>query len=127
MWLSDKGSSWSSYIRNRCKGTKEELRVHFLAAALSLPASANDPARAVLADHGNMSSPTVLFLVEHLQKLQAPRPCVALAFGPGLTAEAALFRYETPQLFIFREAGQLLACRRLAKATHALRGPRQRL
>lgn len=61
-------------------------------SALSLPAAANEAARAVLAEYGNMSSPTVLFLVEHLQKMQAPRPCVALAFGPGLTAEAALFR-----------------------------------
>lgn len=60
--------------------------------ALGLPASANQPARDVLSEHGNMSSPTILFLLDHLQRNQAPRPCVALAFGPGLTAEAALFR-----------------------------------
>jgi predicted naringenin-chalcone synthase len=38
-----------------------------------------------------MSSPTVLFVLERLQRRQAPRPCVALGFGPGLVAEAALF------------------------------------
>jgi predicted naringenin-chalcone synthase len=47
--------------------------------------------RQVLSDLGNMSSPTVLFIVQRLQRLRAPRPYVALAFGPGLTAEAALF------------------------------------
>ena len=45
----------------------------------------------VLAEFGNMSSPTVLFIVDRLRERNAPRPCVSLAFGPGLTAEAALF------------------------------------
>jgi predicted naringenin-chalcone synthase len=44
----------------------------------------------VLADHGNMSSPTILFILDRLRRTEAPRPCVALAFGPGLTVEAAL-------------------------------------
>ena len=43
----------------------------------------------VLADHGNMSSPTILFVLDRLRRANAPRPCVALAFGPGLTVEAA--------------------------------------
>src|SRR5262249_51927383 len=60
--------------------------------ALGLPAAANQPAREVLAVYGNMSSPTVLFHLDNLRKKQAPRPCVALAFGPGLAVEAALFR-----------------------------------
>jgi predicted naringenin-chalcone synthase len=47
-------------------------------------------AREVFAEHGNMSSPTVLFILGHLRQRRAPRPCVALAFGPGLIAEAAL-------------------------------------
>ena len=46
--------------------------------------------RAVFAECGNMSSPTVLFILERLRRRQAPRPCVALGFGPGLVAEAAL-------------------------------------
>jgi predicted naringenin-chalcone synthase len=46
--------------------------------------------REVLADHGNMSSPTVFFILGRLAERQAPRPCVMLAFGPGLVVEAAL-------------------------------------
>lgn len=47
--------------------------------------------RAVLEAYGNMSSPTVLFILDRLRRRDAPRPCVALGFGPGLAAEAALF------------------------------------
>lgn len=47
--------------------------------------------REVLAEFGNMSSPTILFIVERLRRAAAPRPCVALGFGPGLAVEAALF------------------------------------
>lgn len=46
--------------------------------------------REVLSELGNMSSPTVLFIVDRLLRRAAPRPYVMLAFGPGLTAEAAL-------------------------------------
>lgn len=46
----------------------------------------------VLAELGNMSSPTVLFIVDRLRQRQAPRPCVVLGFGPGVTFEAALIR-----------------------------------
>jgi predicted naringenin-chalcone synthase len=60
--------------------------------ALGLPRAANAVAREVLAECGNMSSPTVLFLLERLRAREAPRPCVALGFGPGLTAEAVLFQ-----------------------------------
>lgn len=45
----------------------------------------------VLAEHGNMSSATILFILERLVREGAARPCVAMAFGPGLTAELALF------------------------------------
>jgi predicted naringenin-chalcone synthase len=37
-----------------------------------------------------MSSPTILFILDRLHRIKAPRPCVALAFGPGLAVEAAL-------------------------------------
>jgi predicted naringenin-chalcone synthase len=59
---------------------------------LSLPSSALAVSREVLAECGNMSSPTVLFILDRLRQRQAPRPCVALGFGPGLVVEAALFR-----------------------------------
>ncbi len=44
----------------------------------------------VLAEYGNMSSPTVLFILDRLRRIGAPRPCVALAFGPGLAVESVL-------------------------------------
>lgn len=63
--------------------------------ALDLSAAALAPSRATLRDFGNMSSPTVLFTLAQVWSSIAdtttpPRPIVALAFGPGLTAEAAL-------------------------------------
>ena len=59
--------------------------------ALGLPRSATADSRDVLATCGNMSSPTVLFILDRLRHRRAPRPCVSLAFGPGLAIEAALF------------------------------------
>jgi len=59
--------------------------------SLGLDRAALDLSREVLAACGNMSSPTLLFILERLRRRQARRPCVALAFGPGLVAEAALF------------------------------------
>jgi len=60
-------------------------------AALEIPPSAVDVSREVLAQNGNMSSPTILFILDALRRRNAPLPCVALAFGPGLTIEAALW------------------------------------
>lgn len=61
--------------------------------ALGLEGSALDASRAILRAYGNMSSATVMFV---LQRLMAgplvPGIGCALAFGPGLTAEAMLFR-----------------------------------
>jgi len=59
--------------------------------SLCLNESATAVSREVLAQFGNMSSPTVLFILDRLRSRNAPRPCVALGFGPGLFAEAALF------------------------------------
>jgi predicted naringenin-chalcone synthase len=59
--------------------------------ALALDHSATTSSREVLASCGNVSSPTVLLILERLQQKAAARPCVALAFGPGLTIEATLF------------------------------------
>ena len=46
--------------------------------------------RKTLHDFGNMSSPTVLFILERIRKLRHGGPIVLLAFGPGLTVEACL-------------------------------------
>ena len=49
-----------------------------------------EPSQHVLSEFGNMSSPTVLFILEQLRAHSDRLPCVMLAFGPGLTIEAAL-------------------------------------
>jgi predicted naringenin-chalcone synthase len=59
---------------------------------LHLPRDAAAVSRAVFAEYGNMSSPTLLFILDRLRLAEAARPCVALAFGPGLMAEAALLK-----------------------------------
>lgn len=58
---------------------------------LELPNEALADSRAVLSAHGNMSSPTLLFILQRMMRRGAPRPCVALGFGPGLVVEATLF------------------------------------
>lgn len=63
---------------------------------LDLPAEALDPSRKVLRDFGNMSSVTVLFVLDEIQRRHQPASgdyLVAMAFGPGLTMEAALLQY----------------------------------
>jgi predicted naringenin-chalcone synthase len=65
--------------------------VRAVAQSLNLPASACDHSLGVLADHGNMSSATVLFILQRmLQPGRARGPCVLMAFGPGLAGEAAV-------------------------------------
>lgn len=59
---------------------------------LCLPAHATTTSREVFGQFGNMSSPTVLFILQRLAEQRSPGPCVALGFGPGLTVEAALFQ-----------------------------------
>lgn len=63
-------------------------------SAFELERSALAASRAVLRDYGNMSSATILFVLEGLMRDQTMRGAsgCALAFGPGLTAETVLFR-----------------------------------
>lgn len=60
-------------------------------SALQLPPDALDDSRTVLKAYGNMSSSTLMFVLQR----QLGRACdagVALAFGPGLAAEGLRFR-----------------------------------
>lgn len=61
------------------------------ANALDLPDDVLEVSQHVLAEHGNMSSPTILFILQECRRRAMPFPWVALAFGPGLTIEAAVF------------------------------------
>lgn len=61
-----------------------------IASSLGLPENATDASTAILREHGNMSSATVLFILDRLKRANATMPALALAFGPGLTGEALL-------------------------------------
>ncbi|MGL6134238.1 MAG: 3-oxoacyl-[acyl-carrier-protein] synthase III C-terminal domain-containing protein, partial [Prochlorococcaceae cyanobacterium] len=65
------------------------------AAALGLAPEQIAVSESVLGEHGNMSSATILFILDRLRRAAAPGPWLALAFGPGLTVEAALL--DTPE------------------------------
>ncbi len=88
-WLADRGvplqdvASWAIH-----PGGPRILDA--VVESLGLDANAAKPSREVFAEYGNMSSPTVLFILDRLRRGNAPRPCVALGFGPGLNAEATL-------------------------------------
>ncbi|MGN6313628.1 MAG: type III polyketide synthase [Rhodanobacteraceae bacterium] len=58
--------------------------------SLGIPDQAGNVSRSVLARHGNMSSPTVLFILQRMRVSGITGPIVALGFGPGLMFEAAL-------------------------------------
>jgi predicted naringenin-chalcone synthase len=60
--------------------------------ALDLPPEAMGASRKVLADYGNMSSATILFvLAQMLREGRSGQRGKAMAFGPGLTAETLSF------------------------------------
>ncbi|WP_243389687.1 3-oxoacyl-[acyl-carrier-protein] synthase III C-terminal domain-containing protein [Arboricoccus pini] len=54
--------------------------------ALDLENDALDDARAVLRDYGNMSSATVLFVLQRALRDDAWRRALMMAMGPGFTA-----------------------------------------
>jgi alkylresorcinol/alkylpyrone synthase len=63
--------------------------VEAIEGALRLGQGALDHERAVLADHGNMSAPTVLYVLERARREGLPRRSVLTALGPGFTATTA--------------------------------------
>ncbi|MFC3070133.1 type III polyketide synthase [Phenylobacterium soli] len=60
--------------------------IEALEASLDLGQGALDAEREVLADHGNMSAPTVLFVLDRARRRGLPRRSVLTALGPGFTA-----------------------------------------
>src|SRR5262249_50852242 len=50
--------------------------------SLGLDAEATAASREVLTEYGNMSSPTILFIIDRMRRRSAPRPCLAIGFGP---------------------------------------------
>lgn len=75
-------------------GGKRILEV--IEAQLAIPANRNCHARQVLQNYGNMSSPTVLFVLkriyDQLTKADDGSRVLSFAFGPGLTMESMLLK-----------------------------------
>ena len=67
--------------------------------ALQIDASKNLPAYETLRKYGNMSSPTVLFVLreifQNIQKEDHDQFILSFAFGPGLTLESMLLKIKT--------------------------------
>jgi alkylresorcinol/alkylpyrone synthase len=59
-------------------------------AALALPAGELDAERDVLRRFGNMSAPTVLFVLDRLLSRGLPERVLMTAFGPGFTCAGLL-------------------------------------
>jgi alpha-pyrone synthase len=91
VWLADNGLSLDG-IRSWAVHPGGPRILDAVEQSLDLPTDALAVSRGVFADYGNMSSPTVLFIVDALRKADAPLPCLSLGFGPGLAVEALLWR-----------------------------------
>lgn len=63
-----------------------------LESALSLVPGTLDHERAVLSEHGNMSSPTILFVLERVLRAGLPERSAMIALGPGFTASCVTLR-----------------------------------
>lgn len=99
-WLDRQGQSLRELVENGAwavhPGGPRVLEA--VATSLGLSEQAMRASRGVLSQHGNMSSPTVLFILERLQRdaATAGRPTVLIAFGPGLSVETALLMPGSP-------------------------------
>lgn len=60
------------------------------AEAVRISPSKLNVSRDVLQQHGNMSSPTLLFILDRLRASHSGGPYLAIGFGPGLAAEVTL-------------------------------------
>ena len=58
---------------------------------LALPAEALRQSRSVLRDFGNMSSCTIMFVLQRMMEAREAGPGMAMAFGPGMVAETFRF------------------------------------
>ena len=64
--------------------------VDALEAALNIETGSLDHERAVLEEHGNMSAPTVLFVLERMMEVGLPATSALIAMGPGFTTSCAV-------------------------------------
>src|SRR5665213_2172657 len=64
-----------------------------LETALTLHQGTLDHERQVISDCGNMSAPTVLFVLEHARNAGLPQRSLLTALGPGFTASCVALRH----------------------------------
>jgi alkylresorcinol/alkylpyrone synthase len=67
--------------------------INALEGALALDQGTLDCERQVIADYGNMSSPTVLFVLEQVRARGLPPRSLVTALGPGFTASCVSLRH----------------------------------
>ena len=80
----------SENITNWCIHPGGKRIVDAIAKTLHLPQTALQPSYDVMRDYGNMSSPTILFVLKQIMQQQVngkPAEIFGAAFGPGLTME----------------------------------------
>ncbi len=66
--------------------------IEALELSLGIGQGGLDHERAVLADHGNMSAPTALFVLDRARRAGLPERSVLTAMGPGFTASTVTLR-----------------------------------
>ncbi len=89
-WLNDQNLNLSD-IRSWAVHPGGPRILSAVESALHLTPNSLDVSRRILTNYGNMSSATILYIVDELIKKSYKTPCVALGFGPGLHLEIALF------------------------------------
>ncbi|MGZ5870927.1 MAG: type III polyketide synthase [Bradyrhizobium sp.] len=67
--------------------------INAIETALALDQGALEHERQVIADYGNMSSPTVLFILERARAKGLPSRSLLTALGPGFTASCVSLRH----------------------------------
>jgi alkylresorcinol/alkylpyrone synthase len=67
--------------------------INAIESALSLDQGTLDHERQVIADYGNMSAPTVLFILERARARGLPARSLMTALGPGFTASCVSLRH----------------------------------
>ena len=87
--LSDMGRTRGNIDRFCCHPGGVKV-IDAIEAALDLPVGTLDLERDVLHDCGNMSAPTVLFVLERLLEKGLPQSVLMTAFGPGFTCAGML-------------------------------------
>lgn len=89
--LEQGGLSMSDIDRFTCHPGGKKV-IEALESALALGQGALDHERSVLADYGNMSAPTALFVLERAIEAGLPRRTLLTAMGPGFTVSCASLR-----------------------------------